>query len=93
MHSAKHKDFNDNLLIEPEWTVPRVSEPAQIPPKLGVLQCDVAVPEEAPTVPRIKDPAAQQLGHKGGVKRAQNMSPERRSEIARIAAKSRWDKA
>jgi hypothetical protein len=37
-----------------------------------------------------KDPAAQALGQKGGLKRAQTMSPERRSEIARLAAKRRW---
>ena len=39
-----------------------------------------------------KDPAAKALGSKGGKKRAENMSPERRSEIARKAAESRWKK-
>jgi hypothetical protein len=34
--------------------------------------------------------AAKLLGAKGGKKRAENMSPERRSEIARKAAKARW---
>ena len=41
-----------------------------------------------------KDPAAVALGRKGGLKggkaRAENLSPERRSEIARAAAASRW---
>ena len=37
-----------------------------------------------------KDPAAKALGSKGGKKRAANMSPERRAEIARKAAESRW---
>jgi hypothetical protein len=37
-----------------------------------------------------KDPAAKALGAKGGRKRAENMTPERRAEIARNAAKKRW---
>jgi len=37
-----------------------------------------------------KDKAAQEMGRKGGKKRAANMSPERRSEIARKAAAKRW---
>ncbi|RWQ29762.1 MAG: RNA-binding protein [Mesorhizobium sp.] len=37
-----------------------------------------------------KDPAAKALGAKGGKKRAANMTPERRAEIARKAAASRW---
>jgi hypothetical protein len=43
-----------------------------------------------------KDPAAVSLGRRGGLKggkaRAENMSPERRSEIAKRAASSRWAK-
>ena len=34
--------------------------------------------------------AAAQLGSLGGKKRAANMTPERRKEIAQKAAKSRW---
>ena len=34
--------------------------------------------------------AAAELGRKGGKKRAENMTPERRVEIARNAAKRRW---
>ena len=34
--------------------------------------------------------AAAQLGSLGGKKRAENMSPERRKEIARAAANKRW---
>ena len=34
--------------------------------------------------------AAATLGSKGGRKRAENMTPERRAEIARKAAASRW---
>jgi hypothetical protein len=39
-----------------------------------------------------KDKAAQALGRKGGPARAKSMTPERRSEIAKAAAASRWDK-
>jgi hypothetical protein len=39
-----------------------------------------------------KDPAAKALGAKGGRKRAENMTPERRAEIAKKAAESRWNK-
>lgn len=37
-----------------------------------------------------KDKAAQALGRKGGKKRAESMTPERRAEIARKAAQKRW---
>lgn len=41
-----------------------------------------------------KDPAAVALGRKGGLKggkaRAAGMSPKKRSEIAKKAAKARW---
>jgi hypothetical protein len=37
-----------------------------------------------------KDPAAMALGKKGGAARARSMTPERRAEIARKAAKKRW---
>jgi hypothetical protein len=40
-----------------------------------------------------KDPAAKALGSKGGKKRAENMTPERRAEIAKKAAESRWRKS
>jgi hypothetical protein len=37
-----------------------------------------------------KDPAAKALGAKGGTARAKSMTPERRSDIARKAASTRW---
>jgi hypothetical protein len=37
-----------------------------------------------------KDKGAQALGRKGGKAPAERMTPERRAEIARKAAKSRW---
>jgi hypothetical protein len=36
--------------------------------------------------------AAAELGRKGGKKRAENMTPERRAEVARKAAEKRWHK-
>lgn len=43
-----------------------------------------------------KNPAAVALGRLGGLKggktRAENLSPERRKEIAKKAAKARWKK-
>ena len=36
--------------------------------------------------------AAAELGRKGGKKRAENMTPERRAEFARKAAAKRWSK-
>lgn len=44
-----------------------------------------------------KDPAAVALGRKGGKKggkaRAENLTAEQRTEIARIAAQARWKKS
>jgi general stress protein YciG len=36
--------------------------------------------------------AAAELGRKGGKKRAESLTPERRAEIARKAAAKRWSK-
>lgn len=53
---------------------------------------------ETPPAPaeEDKDPAAVELGRKGGKKggraRADNMTPEERSEAARRAAEARWRK-
>lgn len=37
-----------------------------------------------------KDPAAKALGKKGGKARAESLTPERRSEIAKKASDARW---
>ncbi|HEY4894944.1 MAG TPA: hypothetical protein VII01_02540 [Solirubrobacteraceae bacterium] len=46
------------------------------------------------TEPQEPESPAQQNGHKGGLKggkaRAEKLSPEQRSEIARKAARARW---
>ncbi len=54
--------------------------------------------DEEPTQPADgKDPAAVALGRKGGLKggraRAEKLTPEQRSEIARKAAAARWGKS
>ena len=40
-----------------------------------------------------KNKAAVELGRKGGEARARKMTPEQRAEIARKAARARWDKS
>lgn len=52
-------------------------------------------PRVVSIVVRTTNPAVElgrRGGKKGGKARAQSLSPERRSEIARNAAKARWDK-
>lgn len=58
---------------------------------------DLSVGEKIEEDPnKDKDPAAVALGRKGGLKggraRAVKLSPEQRSEIARLAAMTRWKK-
>lgn len=52
----------------------------------------IATGEEEEELDRAKSAAAE-LGARGGKARAQRMTPERRSEIARRAAAKRWGKA
>jgi len=60
--------------------------------QLGKHVIDIATSED-PNI-REKDAAAVELGRRGGLKggraRAEKLSSERRSEIAKQAAKSRW---
>ena len=81
----------------PDKRLPRPRDPAQ----LAKLMIDIAsgeVEDKAPepTVDPDKDPAAVSLGRRGGLKggkaRAAKMTPARRAEIARKAAKARWGK-
>ena len=64
------------------------------PNQLGKLIVDISVGEVEDRVPTPedegKDPAAVEMGRKGGAARAAKMSPERRAAIARKAAESRW---
>jgi hypothetical protein len=48
--------------------------------------------EEVVEARPTKNEAAAELGRKGGRKRAESMTPERRAEIARNAAERRWRK-
>lgn len=60
---------------------------------LAVMIGKIATGEIEDTAPDDgKDPAAKALGAKGGRKRAETMTPERRAEIARKAASTRWSK-
>ena len=58
---------------------------------LAVLIGKIATGEVEDTADATKSAAAQ-LGSLGGKKRAENMTPERRAEIARNAAAKRWSK-
>jgi len=41
---------------------------------------------------RKRDLTVREIGRRGGLARARNLSPERRSEIARMAVEARWRK-
>ena len=63
------------------------------PIQLGKLIVDIATgqvkePEETETAKR-----ARSAGKKGGPARAETLTPEQRSEIARVAAAARWKKS
>jgi hypothetical protein len=66
------------------------------PNQLAKLIIDIATGEVTPPEdePSKKNPSAVALGRLGGLKggkaRAEKLSKEKRSEIARDAAKSRW---
>src|SRR3546814_11615439 len=70
------------------------------PNQLAKLIVDIATGEEEDRSPTPeeegKDPHAVELGRKGGRKggkaRAEKLSDEKRQEIARSAARARWDK-
>jgi hypothetical protein len=78
----------------------RLSRPRD-PVQLGKLIGDILtgqVEDRAPDLPidQNKDPAAVALGRKGGLKgglaRANSLTPSQRKKIAQEAAKKRWDK-
>ncbi len=64
------------------------------PNQLGKLIVDIAIGEVEDDTPAPKNPHAVELGRAGGLKggkaRAEKLTPERRAEIARKAAKKRW---
>lgn len=59
---------------------------------LAVMVGRIATGEIEDTRDEKLSSAAAQLGSLGGKKRAANMTPERRAEIARKAAEKRWSK-
>jgi len=64
------------------------------PNQLAKLAADTALGQVHKTGSGGKDPAAVALGRRGGLKggkaRAESLSPEERSEIAKKAARARW---
>ena len=57
---------------------------------LAVMVGKIATGEVEDATEDGKDKAAQEMGRKGGKARASSITPERRAEIARKAAKKRW---
>ncbi len=65
------------------------------PNQLGKLIVDLSVgdADDSKNLPDDsgKDPAAVALGKKGGKARAEKLSAKKRKDIARKAARTRWD--
>lgn len=66
------------------------------PNQLAKLVVDIATGEGAEAAPKQKNPAAVELGRKGGLKggqaRAEKLSAEDRRLIAARAAQARWSR-
>lgn len=65
---------------------PRPRDPIQ----LGKLMVDIMTGQVPDAVDDGKDAGAAAMGRKGAAARAAAMTPERRAEIAKQAAKLRW---
>lgn len=61
------------------------------PNQLAKMIADIATGEIENTKPAPKAEAQRLGGLKGGESRAKSLSPEQRQEIAKNAAKARWD--
>jgi hypothetical protein len=79
--------------------MPEQSSKRKKPRDLNRLAAEVvaeATDEKKSEPESTKNPAAVELGRMGGLKggkaRAETLTPERRSEIARKAAEARWKK-
>jgi hypothetical protein len=61
-----------------------------------IVDISVGEAEDEPIVEAEKNPHAVALGRLGGLRggkvRAERLAPEKRREIARVAARSRWNK-
>lgn len=70
--------------------IPRPRDPIALAKLVG----DIATGQVEDKVEDGKDPAAAELGRKGGLKggkaRSERLSPEQRAEAARLAAQARW---
>lgn len=66
--------------------IPRPRDPIALAKLIG----DIATGQVADAVEDGKDAAAAEMGRKGAAARARNMTPERRTEIAKKAAAKRW---
>jgi hypothetical protein len=62
------------------------------PIQLGKLVVDIATGQVEDAVQDNRDPAAAELGSKGGKARAASLPKKKRAEIAKKAAKTRWDR-
>lgn len=56
------------------------------------LIVDIATGEVEEQEPTAKEVRARKAGKKGGPARSRALTPEQRSEIARLAAQARWKK-
>jgi len=69
--------------------LPRPRDPIQLAKLVG----DIATGQVDDRVEDGKDAAAAGLGRRGGKARAKKLSPEQRSEVARLGAEARWKKS
>jgi hypothetical protein len=58
--------------------------------QLGKLIVEIATGQTPDIEDDGKNPAAAELGRKGGAARAKNLTAERRQEIAHSGAQARW---
>jgi hypothetical protein len=76
--------------------MPNRSRRPRDPNQLGKLIVGIATGQVEDTISDGKNPAAVELGRKGGLKggkaRAAKMTAEQRSEAAKRAAEARWGK-
>jgi len=70
--------------------IKRIQRPRD-PLALAKLIGDIATGQIVDAVDDGKDEAAAEMGRKGAAARAAGLTPEERSEIAKIAAKKRWN--
>lgn len=69
--------------------IPRPRDPIALAKLIG----DIATGQVVDGVEDGKDAAAVSMGRRGGIKRAANLTPAQRAEMARVAADARWMKS